>query len=139
MFSLAEQSFGGLAQFDSDDDALWSLLLARREIIGLKLCGARSNRLDRLRLRKRRGKHLEGTRPPRHNLALHQIPDGVNLNLRHSVFQDEGNFHRHAVLGDFAIFDYHIQLFDPGASNVFQRLTSALDSFVNGVIKAFSR
>jgi hypothetical protein len=47
----------------------------------LAVFGARSNRLARWRLHKQRGKHLAGTRPPRRSLALHPIPDGVNLNL----------------------------------------------------------
>jgi hypothetical protein len=49
----------------------------------LAVFGARSNRLVCWRLRKQRGKHLAGIWPLRRSLALHPIPDGVNLNLRH--------------------------------------------------------
>jgi hypothetical protein len=45
--------------------------------------GARYSRLALWRLHKQRGKPLAGTRPPRRWLALHPIPDGVNLNLRY--------------------------------------------------------
>ena len=55
------------------------------------------------------------------------------------LLQHESNLHVHSVLDDFAVFNNHLLVLDPSASQVFQGLAGALDSEVQSIFEAFGR